>query len=142
MLAGSCNCLLSCAVELLFNRAVFSSEPVALGTFLLAQTTAAMCVPGICLPGLQQPPVARLKHTYLHLVHAFRCVLSRMASSLQTLCLVDVGQRSFLRVTNMLDLIPRLLASMDLKYSNVSRSMAISAMQWHVPQQFCRFTTP
>lgn len=42
-----------------------------------------------------------------------------MFASLQTLWLVDVGQRTFLRVTNMLDPIQ----SMDLKYSNVSRGM-------------------
>lgn len=87
-----------------------------------------MCVPGISPPGPQQPPVARLKHISPHLVHTFRCVLSGMASSLQTLCLVDVGQRSFLRMTNMLDLIPRLLTY--LRRWTLSTAMLAGAWQF------------
>jgi len=47
--------------------------------------------------------------------------------------LVEVGQRIFLRETIMLALIPHLLASMEFRYVDVSRSIAISA--YNVPQQ-------
>lgn len=66
--------------------------------FLLLKPRCTRYIPGIAPPGLKQPAVSRLKCTYQsRLVHTFR------QSSLQTLYLADVVQRSVLRVMNVLD---------------------------------------